>query len=162
MMFLPNEDPVGDDGWAELRRELDRCRRYGRRFGLVQFVPAGDADSPLLEAVRTLVRRVDVVWDDQGVVYALLPEADAGACAGLMARVDARCAEARYVARSAVFPEDGVTSGALLRALDGGRRARDAEEAVQAAKALARARRRWRVSPRAPVAEDGIADSPLA
>lgn len=118
------------DAWAEFRRELERSRRYERRFVLVAFsLRAGENGrrTPGLGAasavplVRSLLRSVDHAWASGDLIYVLLPEADRRTAEAFLARL--RAHEPALVglddARVAAFPEDGVTSGALLAKLQG-------------------------------------------
>ena len=115
----------------ELQVELSRSRRYGHRFALMRIPrargagakagPNGDGDVAV--TISSLVRRVDRVWSDGADVYLLLPECDGAMAEGMLARIRERLAEflseeARLAISSAVFPDDGFTSGALLGALD--------------------------------------------
>ena len=127
----------------ELQVELSRSRRYGHRFALMRIPrargagakagPNGDGDAAVAPGpngdgdvavtISSLVRRVDRVWSDGADVYLLLPECDGAMAEGMLARIRERLAEflseeARLAISSAVFPDDGFTSGALLGALD--------------------------------------------
>ncbi|MGH2604355.1 MAG: hypothetical protein ACRDQW_08420 [Haloechinothrix sp.] len=118
--------------WLPLLAELDRSRRYGRGFALIRIdaviaLPrAGLADrrrrrrdGSLPERLRTRLRHSDHLWEERGRVYVLLPEADrAGATHALqrVRRVDPELLTATAT-QVAVFPDDGVTSGALLTSL---------------------------------------------
>lgn len=122
----------GGDGnpWEEVGRELDRARRYGREFALVRIpapVPRNgsrrtDADSDAAH-LSSFVRTVDRVWTGGGATYALLPETGRAGAEALLARVARHPFHllAREGVRTAAFPEDGVTSGALIEALEGRR-----------------------------------------
>jgi hypothetical protein len=118
------------DAWAEFRRELNRSRRYERRFVLVSFpirheVPGrrwydGDEGGSVTE-VQSLLRSVDHTWASGGQVYALLPESDRATADAFLTRLRGLDPKGLVVseARVVAFPEDGVTSGALLAALEG-------------------------------------------
>jgi hypothetical protein len=125
-------DAVGEaqraSGFGELQRELDRARRHRRPFALLRFsVP--DRDRALLVGVMdgvdreiravagTSLRITDRAWLDDDDVVVLLPEADRTSVTALVARLDAVAAGAPVRHAVAVFPDDGLTSGALLAAL---------------------------------------------
>lgn len=126
-------DPVvatDDAGWTEFRRELRRSRRGGRPLTLLRI--AGDelpAYGP--DGARDLVARsrriglhlrlVDRTWVDDGSIYVLLPESPRSAANVLIARIraDAHDQLPEHV-RVATFPEDGLTSGAIIAAVNGG------------------------------------------
>jgi hypothetical protein len=120
------------DAWATFRRELDRSRRYGHVFAVV-VVPIGSNGSnghagsnghghnPAAAAttLRSLVRSVDTVWTAGRDAYVLLPEADRSAALAALARItrEPHGLALGDGAGLAVFPEDGVTGGALLDVL---------------------------------------------
>jgi len=128
---LPVSDP--QVGWAHVRREIDRSRRHERNFAVLR-VPLAlrGADGRELDGFRdgsdapqaaaqlaSMLRAVDDVWTDQGDVYALLPESDRNSARTLLARLgDAPLPVSIAHATVSVFPEDGVTMGALIEALD--------------------------------------------
>jgi hypothetical protein len=113
------------DPWEPLRRELQRSRRRGHSFTVLRVAgtPAladavarfGHAGTPLDSAFRA----IDCVWVERGNVYLLLPESDHAAAEGFLRRV---ASEAPGLLsgdiRMAVFPRDGLTSGAIMAALD--------------------------------------------
>ena len=114
-----SEDPVKrrnghGDYWAELRLEIARSRRFGRPFGLVRV--EGNTRPPSFGAV---LRSIDRVWTADGVTYLLLPETDREAAQSLRGRLLRELpAELEGCSLSvAAFPEDGLTSGALLTVL---------------------------------------------
>jgi hypothetical protein len=121
------------DGWRDLARELRRSRRHAHPFALARLEPAsaaGDATTArgqsavaVRRAALTLasqVRAIDRVWTDSESVYLLLPESDRAAAERLISRARQIDPEIRMLSsdRIAVFPDDGVTVGALLDALD--------------------------------------------
>jgi hypothetical protein len=121
-------------GTEELQLELDRSRRFGHRFGLIRISSRRGIESgrsslhDLGHAVNSLLRRVDRVWVDGTGVYLLLPECDRTMVEALLDRL--REPLSRLVAgseapavSSAVFPDDGMTSAALLSALKDNRHA---------------------------------------
>lgn len=113
-------------GWAEFHRELARARRFEVPFALVRFSP-GEADQTALEAIRDAVatgaRRIDRLWVDGSDVIALLPASTETATQAMLARTRASVAALADVEPSvALFPEHGITSGALIAAVYGGDR----------------------------------------
>jgi hypothetical protein len=117
----------------ELWNELTRSRRYGRSFLLLRIRlarPAAVARSrhPRRPAERDktdsgldrgVFRRTDRVWEDEDEFYVLLPECDRSKGDAVVSRVRALLVESLGEAEIAMaaFPDDGVTSGALLVAL---------------------------------------------
>jgi hypothetical protein len=111
--------PLAQTGpWDHLRRELDRARRYGREFALIRI--AG-ADRDRAADLAALLRTSDYVWLHGRATYVLLPEAGRSAAEQLVARLDhaAPSVLADDALELAAFPEDGLTSGALLAAVRG-------------------------------------------
>ena len=117
----------------ELWNELTRSRRYGRSFLLLRIrltrpaaaaqvrrrrrpVERDKTDSGLEHGV---FRRTDRVWEDEDEFYVLLPECDRSKGDAVISRVRALLVESLGEAEIAMaaFPDDGVTSGALLVAL---------------------------------------------
>ena len=101
-------------GWPDVERELDRTRRYGRGFALLA-MPADDR----AEAVTAELRSLDVAWQEEGRLYVLLPESGRDAAAALLDRLATivPALASREQAGIAIFPEDGLTSGALRACL---------------------------------------------
>ena len=114
----------------ELQLELDRGRRYGHHFGLVRISCPRRVDRQsfareLAHSLAVLLRRVDRVWIDNGAVYMLLPECDRTKVEAMLDRIyeplHALLGEGvTDLITSAVFPEDGLTSGALAATLEKG------------------------------------------
>ena len=122
------------------RSELERSRRYGRAFALLAIRtrwPSGDgfvrswvysdgglraAVSDHLEMVKRLLRAIDDAWRDGDFVYVLLPESDHAVASGFLARLERERPGLVSTGQVslAIFPTDGVTSGALLNKLHGG------------------------------------------
>jgi hypothetical protein len=114
-------------GWAEFRRELRRSRRAARPMTILRL--PGPADPEAAEAADLVgqsrglhehLRLVDRTWVDDGSVYVLLPESSRAAADSLIGRL--RIAAPHLVAddvRLATFPDDGLTSGALISAVHG-------------------------------------------
>ncbi len=124
--------------YDELQREFDRARRHGRPFALVRFeIPArsrrrlvGVMDGlarQLPELVGTGLRITDRAWVEDDTIVVLAPEADQVAAQALVARLQDAIRERSGSTEDlrctiAVFPDDGLTTGALLAALDHGAR----------------------------------------
>jgi hypothetical protein len=109
-------------GWQEFHRELARSRRFGRTFGLVRFAGADPSVAPtphLRDRVAARARRNDRVWIDGSDLFLLLPEADADAVAAAIARAQANASGALAPGAVAIFPTNGITSGALIASLYG-------------------------------------------
>lgn len=127
---LPDETPsttVNESAWAEFRRELRRSRRGARPLTLLR-MPGPElltlADLVELEArSRRLtghLRLVDRAWVDDGSIYILLPESPREAAEIMLGRI--RTADPKLLTddiRAATFPDDGLTSGALIAAIHG-------------------------------------------
>lgn len=112
----------------ELQLELDRSRRFGHHFGLIYISSRRGIESrlgsfrDLALGMRSLLRRVDRVWIDGTGVYLLLPECDRTMVEAFLERLREPLSRLlaeneRSEVSSAVFPEDGLTSGALISAL---------------------------------------------
>lgn len=113
------------DGWAEFHRELARARRFDGQFGIVRFgiegEPDGDALTDLRNGIAAASRRIDRLWIDDDHVLLLLPETTKAAAEAAVARIRSEVAVAGSLEPSvALFPEHGITSGALISAVYGG------------------------------------------
>ena len=128
---LPASTVTNDDaGWTEFRRELRRSRRGGRPLTLLRLPgdelphdgPDGSAD--LGTRARRLglhLRLVDRTWVDDGSIYIMLPESPRAAADILLERIRAATpAQLPERVRVATFPEDGLTSGAIIAAVNDG------------------------------------------
>ncbi len=119
-----------DAGWTEFRRELRRSRRGGRPLTLLRIAgdelltPGPDGASDLITRSRRLglhLRLVDRTWVDDGSIYVLLPESPRSAANVLLERIRADSpGQLPEHVRVATFPEDGLTSGAIIAAVNGG------------------------------------------
>lgn len=112
-----------DDGWAGFMLELERARRYERSLALVRIGPANGAastDEPIVERVRARMRQVDHVWQDGDAVYVVVPEGAPTAVENLIDRLRASGGLDGIDIRSAVFPDNAVTAGALLGVIHDG------------------------------------------
>jgi hypothetical protein len=107
---------VAVDALQELQRELYRSRRYNRPFTLISLPRPSNGG---FEALVGLVRSIDRVWTENGSVYLLLPEANRAMGEALLERLERhdQVGLRRAEARLAAFPEDGLTTGALLEAV---------------------------------------------
>jgi hypothetical protein len=113
-----------ESGWAEFRREMRRARRGVKALTILRVPFSRPLDESSLgarsEAVAAHLRLVDRTWVDDGSIYVLLPESPRPAADALLTRV-------RSVApdllppdiRIATFPDDGLTSGAIIAAVHG-------------------------------------------
>jgi len=101
------------DVWDELRREIERSRRYGRSFALVRI---GRISTRTLSGT---LRAIDREWAADGATYVLLPEAVRAQAESLVTRLalEAPDVVGGCTVSVAAFPEDGLTSGALLKQL---------------------------------------------
>jgi hypothetical protein len=121
---------VDDAGWTEFRRELRRARRNARSLTLLRIagneLPTDGPDGPSDLATRSRrlglhLRLVDRTWVDDGSIYVLLPESPRAAADVLLTRIRAESpAQLPEHVRIATFPEDGLTSGAIIAAVNGG------------------------------------------
>jgi hypothetical protein len=110
-----------DEGWRELRRELDRSRRFGHEFVLMRMprVADGRGSADLLQSLPARLRSVDSVWGVRRQAYLLLPEADRDVAVALVARLRRESPDLLPEdVRLAAFPTDGLTGGALLELLE--------------------------------------------
>jgi hypothetical protein len=114
-----------ESGWAEFRREMRRARRGVKALTILR-VPYTDRsldDASLAarsEAVGSHLRLVDRTWVDDGSIYVLLPESPRQAAESLLTRVRSAAPELLPAdVRVATFPDDGLTSGAIIAAVHG-------------------------------------------
>jgi hypothetical protein len=135
---LAKDEISTPDGWSEVERELERCRRSGRSFSLLQvrlspvatrptsslrrrFARAARAPSipSPAEWLRRELRSVDAAWDDRDASYVLLWDTDERGCKGFTERLSQLVPAPgdRSVVRWVTFPDDGLTSDALREAL---------------------------------------------
>jgi hypothetical protein len=132
----PAADLLLSSGREAFRAELDRARRHRRTFAMARLELADPtvvraSDSPgddgiaraTIELIGASLRITDRAWLEDGDAVILLPESDRSTAEAFAERVRT-AAPGRFTARTAfaVFPDDGVTSGALLDALDRGLR----------------------------------------
>jgi hypothetical protein len=109
-------------GWNELRRELDRSRRFGHEFVLIRMERIHRNRQGTVDLVRKLPARLrssDSVWGVHRQAFVLLPEAHRDVGVALIARLRRESpALLPPDVRLASFPADGSTRGALLDLLD--------------------------------------------
>lgn len=126
---IRTRDLLRVSGAEALRRELDRARRHRRTFAIIRLpivdqlrllddATDGIADATL-RALGTMLRVTDWAWVHDGAVLVLLPEADRATAVAFLDRARVAAPE-RFAgpAGIALFPDDGVTSGALLDAAE--------------------------------------------
>lgn len=117
-----------NQSWDSFRRELDRSRRFERPFVLMR-IPATDAHQPaggLVPAARgtlgtlpLVLRGIDQAWTMEGSIYVVLPESNRAAAQALIARLRSTMPDAAELddIQIAEFPDDGLTTGALVASL---------------------------------------------
>ena len=108
-----------DPGPVVLDAELERARRLGTTLAVVGFSTGGGRSgstpgSPvaLHPVVEQRLRAIDGVWVARGMIFAALPATDRAGAFRCVERV--REAAALTSASVAVFPDDGLTSSAIL------------------------------------------------
>lgn len=115
-----------ETSWIEFRRELRRARRSGRPLTLLRVagdeLPRdGDRPGDLWLRSRELglrLRLVDRTWVDDDSIYVLLPESPRAAADAAIRRIRAASpGQLPEQVSIATFPENGLTSGALLAAV---------------------------------------------
>ena len=123
----PAVEPLKASGMDELRRELDRARRHRRSFALVRLGTRPDAgrsgeasgSDAMAELVGASLRITDRAWRERDGVMIMQPETDRASAEAFAVRLRSLAADRFTSAISiAVFPDDGLTSGALIDALD--------------------------------------------
>jgi len=128
----PPEQP---DFLTSLQRELDRSRRHGRPFVLIKVPlrtsPSAERrrrkrrDAPITTGgpgeLDPVLRNTDQAWTTETDLYLLLPESDRPHGRICLDRLRRRAPDLLddSAARVVAFPDDGVTSGALLDLLSG-------------------------------------------
>jgi hypothetical protein len=114
-------------GWTEFHRELARARRFESPFALARFSFGDLSGDGALEVVRdeiaTGARRIDRLWIDDADLLLLLPASSEAATQAMLDRIKSKVPALASVEPSvALFPEHGITSGALIAAVYGGDR----------------------------------------
>ena len=129
----PERDVLTAIGLDAFRAELDRARRHRRTFAMARLELATPADAvaapdgptgtdtATIQLIGASLRITDHAWLDDGDVVILLPESDRATAESFAERVRA-IAPGRFTERTgiAAFPDDGLTSNALLDALERG------------------------------------------
>jgi hypothetical protein len=119
------------DGWATVRTELARSRRHDRRFAIVGIPEAvwspPSAEPPakaqlgldIAESVQAQVRRPDRAWVDDAMLHLLLTDCDQTQGRAFLERARAVMPQvfADDRVNLVIFPDDGITLGALVAAL---------------------------------------------
>ncbi len=113
--------------WSEIGEELDRSRRFGRDFSLIRIgTPARstttgsrDPQADVALMAQTL-RSIDRAWPVDDAILMMLPESTREQAEAMVKRLQAHpLLDLRESPIAiAAFPADGVTSGALLAALN--------------------------------------------
>ncbi len=111
-------------GWVEFHRELARARRFDRPFAIVCFSVGRSPDQGILMGLRNEIaaisRRIDRLWIDEDHILLLLPEATEAAARTALSRIHIRVpAAVAFAPGLAMYPEHGITSGALISAVYG-------------------------------------------
>jgi len=110
-----------EEGWRELRRELERSRRFGHEFVLLRMarLARGRDRIDFVRSLGTRLRTVDSVWGARKHAFVLLPEADRDVAVSFVGRLRRETPELLPEdVRLAAFPTDGLTGGALLELLE--------------------------------------------
>lgn len=107
--------------WDALSYELERGRRFERPFVLVHLPNLTGEERPEAEVSGVLasLRAIDFGWVTEQGVHLLLPEVGRDEGEACIKRLLEVAPDLAAHARMAVFPEDGVTRGALLARLAG-------------------------------------------
>jgi hypothetical protein len=126
---VPTTSP-DESGWSEFRRELRRARRGDQPLTMLRIAgedlpsEGPDGRSDLGSRARRLARHlrlVDRTWVDEASIYVLLPETTRAAADALISRIRATSpGQLPEHVRIATFPENGLTSGALIAAVNDG------------------------------------------
>lgn len=119
-----------ETGWIEFQRELRRARRGGQPLTMLRIAgdelpsEGPDGRSDLGSRARRLahhLRLVDRTWVDEASIYVLLPETTRAAADALVSRIRATSpGQLPEHVRIATFPENGLTSGALIAVVNDG------------------------------------------
>lgn len=117
-----------DEPWKELRREIDRSRRFDHGVTLMraELPDPGTRRRGLRRQAQSLarlqdaLRTIDSVWADGEAVYMLLPETEREAAEALVSRLWREQPQllAFEELRMASFPVDGLTAEALRAWVD--------------------------------------------
>ena len=104
-----------EEGWRAFEREIARARRYEHPLTLVRVEPTEEAGR-WYDRLAPHLREVDVAWRDPSAIWLAVPGADEAAAAPIIARLMREAPELAEIAtvRSASFPTDALTAGALV------------------------------------------------
>lgn len=113
------------DPWYPLRYELARSRRYEKGFVLVAGHVGGGQKAggrqtkAAVDAYARVLRDTDAVWAHGGRLYVLLAETAIDQADEVIARLGQSVPESSRIsgAEMAAFPEDGLTTAALIEAV---------------------------------------------
>jgi hypothetical protein len=128
----PSTDlPAGSAPWADVRKELQRCRRYERPLALIRMswpsrTSLGGrlfgkraAREHLRRAIAGAMRDCDLYLEESRHLYLVLPECDRDAAQHLLGRLVQAAPDTAFLdVAVAEFPRDGLTIGGLLRAVE--------------------------------------------
>lgn len=113
------------DPWYPLRYELARSRRYEKAFVLAAGHVGGERGSArrtknAVEAYARVVRDTDAVWEHRGRLYILLTETAIDGASEVVERLGQSLDEELRIRdlQMAAFPDDGVTTAALITATE--------------------------------------------
>lgn len=121
---LPDDAAALVSGWDAFNREIDRSRRHERPLALAAAsLPkedvTGHALAETIARARSQMRSIDLVWCHGSRLWVLMPESNRdGGTAAIRRIADAAPATRYAVWRLAVFPDDALTVGELIPALD--------------------------------------------
>lgn len=104
-----------EEGWRAFEREIARARRYDHPLTLVR-VEVPEDTGRWYDRLAPHFREVDVAWRDPSAIWLAVPGGDASTAAPIVARLLRAAPELADVAtvRSANFPSDALTAGALV------------------------------------------------
>lgn len=133
LVAQPGADALTATAHDAFRAELDRARRHRRTFAMARLELAASPDGATIAegddgiAIATVqligasLRITDRAWLEDGDAVILLPESDRATAESFAERLRA-AAPGRFTDRLAfaAFPDDGLTSNALLDALERG------------------------------------------
>ena len=135
-LLAGSSDPASRtaDGRSAFQMELDRARRHRRTFAMARLElataqPVGSGSTGVdrgtsaatISLIAGSLRITDRVWLDDGDAVVLLPESDRLTAEAFADRLRS-ATQSLFSSRWAIaaFPDDGLTSGALLDALERG------------------------------------------
>lgn len=128
---LSQRPDYAESGWSALHSELARSRRHERQFALIG-IPADVWSSPSADltertalglsvaaSLHAVLRTPDRAWLDGSSLHVLLTDCDRSQAEAFLQRARSRMPQLFPVDRVklAVFPDHGITVGALLAVL---------------------------------------------